>query len=51
VPRAVSLPGLRVTHLSREPSGYRGVPEGAEREAVSHGDTQPDLAQHPRGRE
>lgn len=49
VSRAVSLPGLRATHLPREPSGHRGVPEGAEREALSHGNTQSDFAQHARG--
>ncbi len=47
--RTVSLPGVRSAYLPREPAGYRGLPASPERQALSHGDPQPDFAQHAGG--
>src|SRR5277367_3155588 len=46
VPRAVSVSGVCAVDLSGKSSRYRSLPAGASREAVSHGDSQPRLAQH-----
>src|SRR5271156_4867743 len=46
VPRAVSVSGVCAADLSGKSSRYRSLPAGASREAVSHGDSQPRLAQH-----
>jgi len=46
MPRAVSVSGVCAADLSGKSSRYRSMPACASREALSHGDSQPHLAQH-----
>jgi hypothetical protein len=46
LPRSVSGDGFCAAHLPREPSGYRGLPRGDSRAALSPGHPHRDLSQH-----
>ena len=44
--RPVSMHGIRPTHLPREPARYRSMSAGSSRQALSHGHSWRDVAQH-----